>query len=241
MGKIRPSVLLQRSKEKKPEPPSQSLFLYVGFVAVAAVVALGLFFLFRTPGDATQLPLQAARKELVGGKEAQKGAEGAAAGGNALRVLLQTSHGDIYLELYAQDCPKTVENFVTHSKQGFYKGVVFHRIIRGFMIQGGDPTGTGRGGESIWGGSFKDEFQPHLKHEPFTLSMANAGPDSNGSQFFITTAATPHLDGRHTVFGTVVRGKEVVQAIENVPTDSGDRPLTPVTITNVVVDPEMCC
>ncbi|CAI5513024.1 unnamed protein product, partial [Closterium sp. Naga37s-1] len=181
------------------------------------------------------------RKHLM--ESGQKGATGEAReiGKKLPKVLLKTSLGDIVVELYADDCPKTVENFLTHSKNKYYKGIIFHRVIPGFMIQGGDPTGTGRGGESIWGGSFEDEIRPHLKHEPFTLSMANAGPDSNGSQFFITTVATPHLNDHHTVFGSVIKGKDVVQAIENVQTDSSDRPLTAVTILDVEVDPDTCC
>ena len=119
--------------------------------------------------------------------------------------------GEIHVELYPTDCPKTVENFITHAKQGYYDNVIFHRVIRSFMIQTGDPKGDGTGGVSIWGGEFEDELRPHLKHDQFMLSMANAGPNTNGSQFFITTVPCHWLDMKHTVFGRVTRGMEVVQ------------------------------
>ena len=126
-------------------------------------------------------------------------------------ATISTDLGDIVVELFADRAPHTVNNFVTLARDGFYDGCTFHRVIKGFMAQGGDPTGTGRGGP---GYRFQDEFDPRLKHdEPGTLSMANAGPGTNGSQFFITYAATPHLDGRHTVFGKVVGGMDVVEAI----------------------------
>jgi len=126
-------------------------------------------------------------------------------------ATLVTPNGDIVVELYADRAPKTVNNFVALARDGYYDGVTFHRVIKGFMAQGGDPTGTGRGGP---GYVFEDEFHPALKHSgPGILSMANAGPGTNGSQFFITHAATPHLDNRHTVFGRVTRGMDVVLAI----------------------------
>ncbi len=127
------------------------------------------------------------------------------------RTTIETLHGDIEIELYPQHAPKTVNNFVFLAREGFYDGVKFHRVIQGFMIQGGDPTGTGRGGP---GYRFEDETQGNpLKHETGVLSMANAGPNTNGSQFFITHAPQPHLDGKHTVFGKVVAGMEAVHAI----------------------------
>ena len=126
-------------------------------------------------------------------------------------ATLVTPNGDIVVELYADRAPRTVNNFVALARDGYYDGVTFHRVIKGFMAQGGDPTGTGRGGP---GYVFEDEFHPALKHSgPGILSMANAGPGTNGSQFFITHAATPHLDNRHTVFGRVTRGMDVVLAI----------------------------
>jgi cyclophilin family peptidyl-prolyl cis-trans isomerase len=124
---------------------------------------------------------------------------------------LVTPLGDIVAELYAEKAPQTVNNFVFLSREGYYDGVTFHRVIKGFMAQGGDPTGTGRGGP---GYTFTDEFDPSLRHDgPGVLSMANAGPGTNGSQFFITHGPTPHLDDRHTVFGRVVEGMDVVLAI----------------------------
>ena len=128
------------------------------------------------------------------------------------RTKIETNRGDIELELYAEYAPKTVNNFVFLAKQGFYDGVIFHRVINDFMIQGGDPTGTGRGGP---GYKFEDEFEGNpLRHETKVISMANAGPNTNGSQFFITHSPQPHLDGMHTVFGKVVEGQDIVDAIQ---------------------------
>jgi cyclophilin family peptidyl-prolyl cis-trans isomerase len=127
------------------------------------------------------------------------------------RARIVTALGDIVAELYADKAPQTVNNFVFLAREGYYDGVTFHRVIRGFMAQGGDPTGTGRGGP---GYTFADEFDPSLRHDrEGTLSMANAGPGTNGSQFFITHGPTPHLDDHHTVFGRVVEGMDVVLAI----------------------------
>lgn len=122
--------------------------------------------------------------------------------------------------------PKTCENFVGLIEKGYYDGIIFHRVIKGFMIQSGDPTGTGSGGESLWGGKFKDEFSPNAKFDqPGILAMANAGPNTNGSQFFITTAATPWLNMKHTIFGEVISGYSVVQKIENVSVGANDKPI----------------
>ena len=146
-------------------------------------------------------------------------------------AVLETTQGNIEIELRADLAPKTVENFTTHIKNGYYNGLIFHRIIKGFMIQGGDPTGTGRGGESIWGGKFKDEFNSKaMFNRVGILAMANSGPNTNGSQFFITTAQTPWLNGKHTVFGYVLNEKSyrVTQKLENVPTSGrygGNKPL----------------
>jgi len=143
--------------------------------------------------------------------------------------------GDIHLQLFTRECPRTVENFVTHAKNGFYNGITFHRVIKGFMIQTGDPLGDGTGGASIWGGDFEDEFHRDLHHDrPFTVSMANAGKsNTNGSQFFITTVPVPKLDNKHTVFGRVVRGMETVLDIEIVKTDRNDKPLEDIKIVNI--------
>lgn len=143
------------------------------------------------------------------------------------RAMIHTTMGDIEIELFGKECRKTVENFATHARNGYFDAVIFHRVIRGFMIQTGDPEGTGSGGESIWGSEFADEFHPNLNHKfPFMVSMANCGPNTNGSQFFITTVPCPWLDGKHTVFGRVLKGMEVVKAIEEVETDDHDRPKT---------------
>jgi peptidyl-prolyl cis-trans isomerase B (cyclophilin B) len=145
-------------------------------------------------------------------------------------ATLHTNHGPIELELHDDDAPKTVENFRKLAGDGFYDGVVFHRVIPDFMIQGGDPTGTGMGGP---GYTFEDEFNDH-KVERGALAMANAGPNTNGSQFFVVTAeATPWLDGKHTVFGRVASGMEVVDAISQVETDANDKPREAIVIERV--------
>ena len=147
-------------------------------------------------------------------------------------ATMQTNHGTIEIELFEADAPKTVENFVKLSRDGFYDGVVFHRVIPDFMIQGGDPTGTGSGGP---GYQFEDEFNDR-RVERGALAMANAGPNTNGSQFFIVTAdACPWLDGKHTVFGRVTAGMDVVESISGLDTDARDRPRDDVTIESVSV------
>ncbi len=145
-------------------------------------------------------------------------------------ATMHTSHGAIELELFDDDAPKTVDNFRKLAQDGFYDGVVFHRIIKDFMIQGGDPTGTGTGGP---GYTFEDEINQH-KVVRGSLAMANAGPNTNGSQFFIVTAAaTPWLDGKHTVFGKVTGGMDVVEKLDALPTDGRDRPREDATIERV--------
>jgi len=151
-------------------------------------------------------------------------------------VVLETNQGNIELTLFADKAPKTVENFVGLVKKGYYNGLIFHRVIKGFMIQGGDPTGTGSGGTSLWGGDFADEINPDLTFDkPGTLAMANRGPDTNGSQFFITTAPTTWLNGHHTIFGQVTTGYDIVSKIENTPTGTGDRPVQDQTIIKAYV------
>lgn len=182
-------------------------------------------------------------------------------------ATIHTTRGDIHIKLFGVECPKTVENFCVHSKNGYYNNHIFHRVIKGFMVQTGDPSGTGTGGESIWGGDFKDEFHPSLRHDrPYTLSMANAGPNTNGSQFFITVLPTvsnvqinnlkfvenlylncvlimvcvywfslqPWLDNKHTVFGRVTKGMEVVQNICNAKTNpKTDKPYEDIKIISI--------
>jgi peptidyl-prolyl cis-trans isomerase B (cyclophilin B) len=148
-------------------------------------------------------------------------------------ATMNTSQGPIQLELFDDDAPKTVENFRKLAGDGFYVGIIFHRVIRDFMIQGGCPQGTGTGGP---GYSFEDEINDH-KVVRGALAMANAGPNTNGSQFFIvTTGAAPWLDGKHTVFGEVTSGMETVDAIEGLPTDARDRPLDPPVIESIELD-----
>lgn len=182
-------------------------------------------------------------------------------------AIMKTNMGEIKIKLFPQFAPKTVENFTTHAKNGYYDGLIFHRVIKDFMIQGGDPTGTGCGGESIWGRSFEDEYTGELHNLRGALSMANAGPNTNGSQFFIVQAnscpedfimqmkqidekvfptecveayeeigGTPWLDFRHTVFGQVYDGMDVVDAIANVATKAQDKPVSDVIIETIIIE-----
>ena len=180
----------------------------------------------------------------------------------AVQATIKTNQGDIKLQLFPDQAPKTVKNFVELAKQGYYKGVIFHRVIPDFMIQGGDPTGTGAGGESIYGQAFEDEFSEELFNFKGALSMANAGPNTNGSQFFIVTnenvpadmvgqmkaagypdeviaryqeGKTPWLDFHHTVFGQVIEGMDVAQKISQVKRDFRDRPEEDVVIEDVEI------
>ncbi|HBM4254800.1 TPA: peptidylprolyl isomerase [Listeria innocua] len=179
---------------------------------------------------------------------------------NEIEAEMITNRGTIRIKLFPEIAPKTVENFVTHSKNGYYDGLIFHRVIPEFMIQGGDPDGRGTGGESIWGESFEDEFSTEAFNLRGALSMANAGPNTNGSQFFIVQkpdmpadmlgqmeqagfpveiieaykqGGTPWLDGRHTVFGHVIEGMEVVDEIANLPTGMQDKPVNDVVIEKI--------
>ena len=180
-------------------------------------------------------------------------------------AVIKTNLGDIKVKFFPEHAPKAVENFITHAKNGYYNGIIFHRVIKDFMIQGGDPTGTGMGGESIWGRSFEDEFTPELHNLCGALSMANAGPCTNGSQFFIVHASTapesmieqmselsesypadcvtaykqvggtPWLDYHHTVFGQVYDGMDIVNNIASVAVDGRDKPLDDVKIIEIEV------
>ena len=152
-------------------------------------------------------------------------------------AVINTNMGTIEIELFADKTPKTVENFVGLANKGYYDGIIFHRVIADFMIQGGDPTGTGRGGESLLGGKFEDEFVSELRHDTQgILSMANAGPNTNGSQFFITLVQTPWLDGKHTIFGKVISGMNVVEDIGKVKTGAGDKPVEDIKMINVKIE-----
>ncbi|KAJ4846808.1 hypothetical protein Tsubulata_037061 [Turnera subulata] len=156
----------------------------------------------------------------------------------APEVTLETSMGAFTVELYYKHAPRTCRNFLELSRRGYYNNTLFHRIIKGFIVQGGDPTGTGRGGGSIYndGGKFEDEITPQLKHTGAgILSMANAGPNTNGSQFFITLSPTPSLDGKHTIFGRVCRGMEIIKRLGSVQTDNNDRPIHDVKILRTSV------
>ncbi|KAF1881163.1 hypothetical protein Lal_00023197 [Lupinus albus] len=180
----------------------------------------------------------------------------ASAEGGAPEVTLETSMGSFTIELYYKHAPRTCRNFIELSRRGYYDNVKFHRIIKDFIVQGGDPTGTGRGGESIYGypvklfifhvdymfnvmslsPKFEDEIKQELKHTGAgILSMANAGPNSNGSQFFITLAPCPSLDGKHTIFGRVCRGMEIIKRLGSVQTDNNDRPIHDVKILRTSV------
>lgn len=151
-------------------------------------------------------------------------------------IIMETTQGNIEIELMPEVAPKACENLMQLAGKGYYDGIIFHRVIKGFMIQGGDPTGSGMGGQSAFGAPFEDEVTAKVRFERGgLLAMANAGPKTNGSQFFITTAATPWLQGKHTIFGRVVSGYDVVQKIENVQTGMMDKPVTAQVIKKMYV------
>ena len=154
-------------------------------------------------------------------------------GEDVVKIKIETTAGDIYADLYQKEAPKTVANFMKLANEGFYNGIVFHRVIPDFMVQTGDPTGTGSGGP---GYTFADEFSPNLKHDkPGVLSMANSGPNTNGSQFFITQVPTPWLNNKHSVFGQVTQGMDVVNKIAAAPRDRQDKPLQEIKMNKVTV------
>jgi len=161
-------------------------------------------------------------KKLILGFMLLSGLHLMAADAKAPIVVLETNVGKIELKLYPKVAPLAVENFTKHVKAGYYNGLIFHRIIKDFMIQGGDPKGNGTGGKSIWGKPFKDEFASNVVFDkPYLLAMANSGPKTNGSQFFITLAPTPWLNGKHTIFGEVIKGQNVVRKMEKVSVSPG--------------------
>lgn len=180
-----------------------------------------LFLCFLAAGCAGNIPNKT-QAELLTKKEAK-----------IVKIKIETTKGDIDADLFSEDAPKTVENFATLTKKGFYDGIIFHRVIPDFMIQTGDPTGTGRGGP---GYTFPDEFSPKLRHDkPGMLSMANSGPHTNGSQFFITEVPTPWLDHKHSVFGRVTQGMDVVERIANASRDRNDKPIETIAMKKVTV------
>lgn len=155
-------------------------------------------------------------------------------------VILETTQGPIEIALMPDIAPKAVKNFLQHAKEGYYDGLTFHRVIKGFMIQGGDPKGNGTGGESIYGKPFEDEFSPKATFSDVgILAMANRGPTTNGSQFFITTVKTPWLNNKHTIFGKVIGGYDVVKKIESVPTGPQDKPLQDQKIIKIVIKKDL--
>ena len=152
-------------------------------------------------------------------------------------VRLETNHGTIVLRFFPTEAPKAVESFLTLCAKGYYDGIIFHRVIENFMIQGGDPTGTGRGGESAFGHEFENEISPKLSNIVGALSMANAGPDTNGSQFFIVQGRNAkYLDGDYSIFGQVVTGQETVDTIAKLPADRNDKPKTEARIVKATVE-----
>ena len=154
-------------------------------------------------------------------------------------MVIETNSGTIEVELFCKAAPLACENFIRLAEKGYYNGLVFHRVIKNFMIQGGDPTATGRGGESIWGKPFKDECVLELKFDkPGLLAMANAGPNTNGSQFFITTVKTPWLNGRHTIFGKVIKGYDIVKKIGSVIATKSGKPLKEQKILKIYLSKE---
>ena len=155
---------------------------------------------------------------------------------NASVVVLETTQGSVEIQLMPEVAPKACENFIGLVEKGYYNGIIFHRVIKGFMIQGGDPTGTGRGGKSLWGKSFGDEVSRAVTfNDKGILAMANAGPNTNGSQFFITCAKTPWLNNNHTIFGKVIAGYDAVEKIENTETGPGDKPVAEQKIVKAYV------
>ncbi len=191
--------------------------IILGLAAVAAVLGAGYWFLFMN-----EQIMQESTKEST-------------------KATLHTTKGDVVIELLGADAPDTVANFTKLAGSGFYDGTKFHRVIKGFMIQGGDPLSKDDAKAAQWGTGgpgyqFKDEIRPGNRNDIGTISMANAGPNTNGSQFFINTAANNFLDTKHTVFGRVVAGLDVVKAIETTPTGSNDRPVEPMVITSITLE-----
>jgi peptidyl-prolyl cis-trans isomerase-like 2 len=209
------------SASSKPKPTPYNASHHTTGLAAASLTSTGL-----TPHTSAALAILSDEEYLLKPRRVkEKG-----------YVRLSTTHGDLTIELLPEHAPKAVWNFVRQAQKGYYNGISFHRNIRSFMIQGGDPTGTGRGGTSIWGKNFEDEFEGPLKHDARgVVSMANKGKNTNSSQFFITYRPAAHLDRKHTIFGKVVGGLDVLQKLEDVPVDEGKRPKEDVQILEAVV------
>ncbi|OAX81248.1 hypothetical protein ACJ72_04412 [Emergomyces africanus] len=212
--------LLQEAEERDP------MLVSTGFAKVR-------FYLFTNETEVSKSSRDVQNEKPVGTRE-DTAATAVKTAETGTAAVLHTTLGDIHLRLFPSAAPKTVENFVTHARNGYYNNTIFHRVIRKFMIQAGDPLGDGTGGESIWGGEFEDEFSTLRHDKPYTLSMANAGPNTNGSQFFITTEKTPWLDGKHTIFGRAVKGLDIVHKIENVKTYK-EKPEEDVKIVSISI------
>ncbi len=192
---------------------------YISIIVVLALIVLGIWFIAQNKG----------KEEMIKTTKEMKSA------------TLHTNQGDVTIQFFDEQAPNTVANFIKLAKEGFYNGVKFHRVIKGFMIQGGDPLTKDDSKMAMWGTGdpgykFADEIGPNNKNDVGTISMANAGPNTNGSQFFINVANNNFLDSKHTVFGKVVAGMEVVNKIENTPTDPSDRPVNPVVIDSVTLN-----
>lgn len=216
--------LLQEAEERDP------LLVVSGHAKVR-------FYMFTDEVDVSRATRDVQNEKPVRGGGGGQGDDSTASAKQAesgTAAVLHTSLGDIHLRLFPSVAPKTVENFVTHARSGYYSNTIFHRVIRKFMIQGGDPLGDGTGGESIWGGEFADEFSSLRHDKPYALSMANAGPNTNASQFFITTEKASWLDRKHTIFGRAVKGLDVVHKIENVRTHK-EKPEQDVKIVSISI------
>lgn len=197
------------------------------------LVALALLLFLAIPGQAQEKSTAPKSKTPVvaKGKTAPAGKE---------IGVIETTMGTIEIDLFRGDAPKTVENFVRLAEKKYYNGIIFHRVLKGFVIQGGDPTGSGRGGKSIYGKNFEDELDPNTPsvkegYKHGVVAMANMGPNTNGSQFFITTVPTPWLDGRHSIFGQVIEGQDVVEKIAHADRNNQDRPLQDIVIKKLTI------
>ena len=217
----------------------QGYSIAISVAAAAVLVALGIFVVSRT-ADAPTEPVVPAQPEGAEIKQPSKEPDALTSQSSTMQAVIQTNKGDVSVELYGGDAPKTVENFVKLAKEDFYDGIAFHRVIPGFMIQGGDPLSKDPANRALHGTggpgyTFEDEFNEH-KVVRGALAMANAGPNTNGSQFFIVVGdAFPHLDGKHAVFGMVTAGMDIVDAIVQAPADSRDNPLEPVVIEDISI------